>query len=246
MEPPLSVQPYGDASVLVECDDEDYERSWRLAQAMAVSLKELPEAGTLDVVATYRHVFVSFDPVTTDHDTVISTVRSVAHDCAAALGGDASALAGRTFTVPVLYGGEAGPDLTAVADELDLTPEELVDRHTAEPWRVRFCASPIGTPFTDRSDWRHAIARVTDPRTAITAGTVAVSGSQSIIYPVRSPGGWRLLGRTPVTLVDLDTERLVPYRAGDLLRFRAIDQAEFDRLAAHPHVLEPDLTDGPA
>ena len=89
-----------------------------------------------------------------------------------------------------------------MAEELDLSADALVERLTAEPWRVRFVASPVGTPFTDRADWDVSVPRMKEPRVAVPPGSIALSGSQSIIYPVRSPGGWRLVGRTPLRLVD--------------------------------------------
>ncbi|MCW2866795.1 MAG: carboxyltransferase protein, partial [Marmoricola sp.] len=138
---------------------------------------------------------------------------------------------GRTFRVPVLFGGAAGPDIGAVAEELHLSSQALVERLTAAPWRVRFVASPVGTPFTDRGDWDLTVARMGQPRVAVAPGSMALSGSQSIIYPVRSPGGWRLVGRTPVRLVDPRAQELVAYRAGDALHYVAIDEERYAELA---------------
>jgi allophanate hydrolase subunit 1 len=95
---------------------------------------------------------------------------------------------------------------------------------------VRFVASPVGTPFTDRADWEVSVPRMKEPRVAVPPGSIALSGSQSIIYPVRSPGGWRLVGRTPLRLVDPAAEDLVVYRAGDLLRYVPIDEQRFAEL----------------
>jgi allophanate hydrolase subunit 1 len=88
----------------------------------------------------------------------------------------------------------------------------------------------VGTPFTDRSDWDVSVPRMKEPRVAVAPGSLAVSGGQSIIYPVRSPGGWRLLGRTPLRLVDPAADEFVAYRAGDLLEYVPIDEDRFAEL----------------
>ncbi len=100
-------------------------------------------------------------------------------------------------------------------------------------------ASPVGTPFTDRADWDAAIPRMRVPRVAVTPGSVALSGAQSIIYPVRSPGGWRLVGRTPLRLLSADpgSTSLVAYGPGDLLQYVAIDRDRFEELQSTEAVL---------
>lgn len=222
----LELRPYGDTGVLAGVLAGDYESRWRTTQALAVAVREARPSWLVDLVATYDHVFVTFDPGEADH----SGVEERLHELADALDEGAGVLGTRTFRVPVLFGGEAGPDLEDVAGELDLSADALVERLTAEPWRVRFVASPVGTPFTDREDWDASVPRMKEPRVAVAPGSIAVSGSQSIIYPVRSPGGWRLLGRTPLRLVDPTSDDFVAYRAGDLLAYVPIDEDRFAEL----------------
>lgn len=227
----LQLRAYGDAGLLAGVLGADYESRWSSTQALATAVRDARPPWLVDLVATYDHLFVSFDPGRCDHDGVAELLKQLHDDL------DEEAVAGlvvrgRTFEVPVLFGGEVGPDLELVAGELDLSTRELVDRLVAAPWRVRFVASPVGTPFTDRSDWDLTVPRMKVPRVAVPLGSIALSGSQSIIYPVGSPGGWRLVGRTPLRLVDAtrDPDELVPYRAGDLLRYVPIDQDRFEEL----------------
>jgi KipI family sensor histidine kinase inhibitor len=235
MAPRLELRPYGDsgllAGVLTGLQGDDYESRWSTTQALAAALRDAHPAWLVDLVATYDHLFVTFDPGRSDHPGVETLLQELSDSL------DADAIDGlehdgRTFRVPVLFGGDAGPDLEDVAAELDLTADALVERLTAAPWRVRFVASPVGTPFTDRDDWNAAIPRVREPRVAVPPGSIALSGSQSIIYPVPSPGGWRLVGRTPLRLVDLtaEPEELVAYRAGDQLAYVPIDADRFAEL----------------
>lgn len=229
----LEVRAYGDAGLLVGVLGEDYESRWSTTQALAVAVRDARPAWLVDLVATYDHLFLTFDPGQCDHDGAGDLVRRLDADLddATVHGLEAG---GRTFRVPVLFGGEAGPDLAAVAAEVDLPEQELVERLAATPWRVRFVASPVGTPFTDRHDWTASIPRMKVPRVSVPPGSIALSGSQSIIYPVPSPGGWRLVGRTPLRLVDAsgEAEQLVAYRAGDLLSYEPVDEERYAELEA--------------
>jgi KipI family sensor histidine kinase inhibitor len=225
------VRPYGDAGLLVGVLGEDYESRWATTQALAAALREAPPVWWVDLVATYDHLFLTFDPELGDHEAVEELVRRL-HEPLVAGAATSGHAAGRTFTVPVLFGGEAGPDLEDVAGELGTTTDALVDRLTEAPWRVRFVASPVGTPFTDRPTWAASVPRMQVPRVAVPAGSLGLSGSQAIIYPVRSPGGWRLVGRTPLRVLDPAADPLVPYRSGDWLRYVAVGADRFRELEA--------------
>lgn len=234
MTPRIELRPYGDAGLLVGIVDEDYEARWNATQTLAAALQRQRPAWLVDLVATYDHVFVTFDPALGDHEGVEALMRRLFGEVRSGSAVAATVQAGRTFEVPVLFGGDAGPDLGDVAVELDLSVDELVGRLTATPWKLRFVASPVGTPFTDRADWDAAVPRMRVPRVAVTPGSVALSGAQSIIYPVRSPGGWRLVGRTPLRLLSADpgSTSLVAYGPGDLLQYVAIDRDRFEELTS--------------
>lgn len=223
------IREYGDAGLLVEPEG-DPDAAWATAQGLAASLADDPVDGLVDVVASFRHAFVAFDLVRTDHETVARALRSRLDRVAP----DADR---RSFSIPVLYGGEAGPDLTDVAGELDLSPDDLVALHSGEPWVLRFVGSPVAALFVD-VPLPDEVPRMRSPRTRIPPGSVAVSGRQSMIYPVPSPGGWRLIGRTPVTMFDLADPDLVTYRPGDLVRFVPIEADAWDEHAGRR--LEPD------
>lgn len=232
----LQLRAYGDSGLLAAVPGDDYESRWQTTQGLAAAVRRDPPAWLVDLVATYDHLFLTFDPERCDH----AGVEVYLHELSASLDQGGSLGEGRTFRVPVLFGGGAGPDLDAVAEELGLLSEELVERITTEPWRVRFVASPVGTPFTDREDWDAGIPRMKEPRVAVAPGSIALSGSQSIIYPVRSPGGWRLVGRTPLRLVDPTADELVAYRAGDRLHYVSVDEDRFAELASSGVRLEAD------
>lgn len=215
------ITTYGDSGLLVRLRGATAEDQWATAHALARSLLATPPTGFVDVVASFRDVFIAFDPLLTDHAQLQRAVERL-------LTTPASAVESRTFTVPVVYGGTHGPDLQSVADQLGLTPAQTIDLHTATPWTVRLRAAPVGAPMMDGPDFPRAVSRLPEPRVRMSPGSVGVSGHQTVIYPSPSPGGWRIIGRTPIRLFDLNAEPMVLHQPGDRLRFVPIPPQEWD------------------
>ncbi|HLO67907.1 MAG TPA: 5-oxoprolinase subunit PxpB, partial [Holophaga sp.] len=117
------------------------------------------------------------------------------------------------------YGGEDGPDLEAVARHCGLAPEEVARRHAGATYRVHFLGFAPGFPYLGGLDPALAAPRLDAPRTRVPAGSVGIAGAQTGIYPLESPGGWRLIGRTPLVLFDPRRPEPCLLRPGDLLRF---------------------------
>lgn len=195
----LELAPYGDAAVLVRAVGGTAAERWRTVHRLADPVERL--AGVLGVVPAYDTLLVEFDCVRTTFSQVAAGVRA-----ARPVPGVAVPV---TFLLPVVYD---GPDLPEVAAELGVAVAEVVRLHTAATWTVRFRGAPAGAPMLDGSLFPGPVSRCPVPRVRVAPGSVAVSGRQSVIYPVASPGGWRLIGRTPVLELG--------HRPGDLLRFR--------------------------
>ena len=140
---------------------------------------------------------------------------------------------GRTIEVPVCYGGEYGPDLDAVAEHAGLAQNEIVARYTAAEYTVAMIGFAPGFPYLLGLDPALAMPRRTDPRPRVPAGSVAIGGAQAGIYPRELPGGWQLIGRTPLVLFDSRREPPCLFAPGDDVRFRAIRADEFARLVEH-------------
>jgi len=146
-------------------------------------------------------------------------------------GEEARSSAANVIEIPVLYGGEHGPDLESSAAELGLSPQALIERHAAGDYTVAMIGFAPGFPYLSGLDPALALPRLATPRTSVAAGSVAIGGAQTGIYPRESPGGWRLLGRTPWVLFDPRHEPPARLQPGDRVRFVAIDADEFARLA---------------
>ena len=143
----------------------------------------------------------------------------------------AQATAVRDIEIPVVYGGEDGPDLDAAAAELGLSPQTLIERHSAGRYTVAMIGFAPGFPYLSGLDPALALPRLATPRTRVAAGSVAIGGAQTGIYPRDSPGGWRILGRTPLTLFDPQRDPPTALLPGDRVRFVAIDAAQFAHIA---------------
>jgi KipI family sensor histidine kinase inhibitor len=147
---------------------------------------------------------------------------------------DSAAIPARTpreFDVPVVYGGEYGPDLAAVAALQRISTADVVSLHCAKTYVIRCLGAPAGSPMMDGPDFPEPVPRLKDPRLSVPAGAVAVAGRQAVIAPATAPGGWCVIGQTPLSVLNLDNEPLVPYLPGDVLRFRPIPASDFSGLA---------------
>lgn len=210
----FSVSPYGDSALLVTFTAEQPDVAWRAAQGLADYVERRAVSGVEDVVATFDAILIAFDPIRLKFGALQALIADWRIN---AIGPENSLR--RLFHMPVAYGGEYGPDLEVVARVLDCAPEDVIALHTSTDWTIRFLGAPGGAPLHDGPTFPTPIPRVTTPRTRLAAGSVGLSGSQGIIYPVSSPGGWQIIGRTPTQLVDFSREPFAEHRPGDLVRF---------------------------
>lgn len=182
-----------------------------------------------DLVPAFASLAVFFDPDAIDADAVRRRLDALIDGAAMP---EESDLPARCIEIPVVYGGAFGEDLDAAAAALGLTPDALIARHSAATYTVAMIGFAPGFPYLSGLDPALALPRLATPRTRVPAGSVAIGGAQTGIYPRESPGGWRLLGRTPLRL--FDPTRAMPslLAPGDRVRFRPIPADEFDRMDA--------------
>jgi KipI family sensor histidine kinase inhibitor len=222
---PVRIVPAGDAVLVVEFEERIDPAVNARAIALAETLHRLAPAGVRDVVPTYRSVAVYFDPLRTDYEALVASLeREAGADVAVS---DAAAT---PIDIPVCYGGDLGPDLPAVAAYAHLSEAEVVALHAAATYRVFMLGFVPGFAYMGVVDTRIAIPRHSTPRVRVPIGSVGIAGVQTGIYPAETPGGWQLIGRTP--LLPFDPARDEPFlmKAGDAVRFRAIDRGEYDQL----------------
>lgn len=223
----LHTQPYGDSAVLVTARHGEPEQRWQAVHNLAAALDtQPPDTQVFDSIAAYDTLLIEFTPSPAAHDTVADWVNTV-HNL------QSSARRGRLFHVPTVFGGEYGPDLDDVAAELGLTPTALVEFVTSPPWTVRVMGAPVGAPMLDGATFPSPVRRCREPRTNVPSGSVALAGQQAVVYPVTTPGGWRLIGQTPLSFFTLQSDTPTPHQPGDVIQFHRIAPTEWGKHAGH-------------
>ena len=190
-----------------------------------VDQKGLP--GVVETVPSYRSLLVYYDPSVVGYDALCAQLAALAEQATTTAMPPA-----REVELPCCYEGELGTDLEAAAARLGLSVDELVALHAGAEYLVYFIGFTPGLPYMTGAPERLTIPRLDTPRVKVPAGSVAIGGTQCCIYSVESPGGFWLLGRTPVRLYDPDADEPILLRPGDRVRFHQIDRREFDDVAA--------------
>ncbi|MFK0004798.1 allophanate hydrolase subunit 1 [Paenarthrobacter sp. NPDC090522] len=218
--------PSGEAAFRLLVEDATFEEQWEAVHKIASWVANNPLPGVYGTVPTYDSLLVEFDPELQSFLTLSAGFESLVQQALATPG--AAARRPRHFTLPVVYGGEHGPDLGFVAGHLGISEKEVVALHTARDHVVRCLGGPAASCMIDGPAFTRPIPRLPDPRLEVPANAVSVAGKQGVVGPVRAPSGWRLIGLSPVSVLDWASPTLVPYRPGDTIRFRAIEAAEWD------------------
>lgn len=228
MYPRPRLLPLGEAALTIEFGAAIERAAQAAVRACDRALRAEAPAGVIEVVPTYRSVTVRFDPTVTSRNAL------------------ATWFAGRDFSparadeqrpaavIPVVYGGDYGPDLGDVAAHAGLAPEEVVRRHSAAVYTVSMIGFLAGFPYLTGLPPELSTPRLKTPRTSVPAGAVGIAGEQTGIYPRTSPGGWRLIGRASVQLWDPARERPSLLEPGDRVRFQAVTPEEFARSGGAP------------
>lgn len=197
-------------------------------RALEFLIQQKGLAGVVETVPTFRALLVYYDPRQVGFDALCAQVAELAPQASAA-----ALPPSRQLELPCCYEDpELGFDLEAAARRLGLTVRELVSLHSGAEYLVYFIGFTPGLPYMTGMPERIHIPRLDTPRTKTPPGSVSIGGAQCCIYPVESPGGFWVLGRTPVRLYDPEVAEPILLRPGDRVRFRAIDRGEYDRISA--------------
>jgi inhibitor of KinA len=218
--------PAGDLAVSVEFDETISLAVNTSVRALDYLIGAKGVPGVVETVPSFRALLVYYDPALTTYDALCDTLQALAAQT------DTAVLPPpRHVELPCCYDDpELGFDLDGAAERLKMTPDELVKTHSGFEYLIYFVGFTPGLPYMDSPE-RLTIARLDTPRIKTPPGSVSIGGAQCCIYPLDSPGGFWVLGRTPVKLYDPGAAEPTLLRAGDRVRFRRIDRAEFDAIA---------------
>lgn len=214
---PARFRPMGDRSFLVELGENiSPDVNGRVQQLMR-QIQDARLPGVLELAPGYRSLLVVFDPLAIASDHLRERITEIdARPVSAGL------TPAKQLTVPVFYGGEYGPDLPAVADQIGISTDEVIRLHTGTVYRVYMIGFTPGYPYLGELPAELAVPRRSTPRTRVPKGSVGIAQRQTGIYPVESPGGWQIIGWTPIEL--FDPARPLPslLEMGDRVKFEAV------------------------
>lgn len=221
----IKILTAGDASLLVEFGKEINPDINRKIAATVQLMREQHIEGVVDVIPSFCALLINYDPRVIGYEEIKGRIKDLLKVEIKA--GDERK---KIFEIPVCYGGEFGPDIATIAEHAGLTEQEVIDIHSSRDYLIYMLGFLPGFCYLGGLDERIFTPRLASPRLKIEAGSVGIGGSQTGIYPLDSPGGWQLMGKTPVKTYDPDREVPILVEAGDYIRFVPIDEEEFNRI----------------
>lgn len=214
----------GDCSILVQFRQADDEETNKIIQLLSDFITHNQEE-IIETIIGYTSLLIHYDPLKISYDqlktNVVKLIKEIDLD---------EEIDEKTITIPVLYGSHLGPDLSDVAQYNRLTEEEVIQIHTEPTYLVHFLGFSPGFPFLGGMSKKIMTPRLDNPRTRINAGSVGIANDQTGIYPVSSPGGWRLIGHTPIHLYEPKKKWPFLLSPGDRLKFKSITKEEYDEI----------------
>lgn len=217
-----SFSPLGDQAIVIEAGNAINEQTQQQIRMISGLLETETPDWIIEFIPAFTTVSVFYNPVTISYEEAKTELQKLLQQTATAQTSEP-----RTVEIPVCYGGEFGPDLDFVASHNGLTPEEVIQIHTAGDYSVYMIGFAPGFPFIGGMSEKIAAPRRPSPRLRIPERTVGIAGMQTGVYPIETPGGWQLIGRTPLRLFRPENDIPSLLRAGDKIIFRQINEQEY-------------------
>jgi len=226
MKPTIS--PVGDRAISIDFGQVIDPTINRHIRQTIERIKELQLDGIIELVPTYCALLVEYDAMLYSYSEICNIIEPTLEE---GMTNTTNELV-TVVEVPTVYGGEFGPDLSFVASHNHLSEDEVISIHSGTDYLVYMLGFIPGFTYLGGMDLRIATPRLSSPRTLIPAGSVGIAGEQTGTYPSDSPGGWQIIGRTPVTMYDMSKAQAALLKAGDYVRYVPIDESEFHRIKA--------------
>ena len=226
MKPTIS--PVGDRAISIDFGQVIDPTINRHIRQTIERIKELQLDGIIELVPTYCALLVEYDAMLYSYSEICNIIEPTLEEGMANTINELVTV----VEVPTVYGGEFGPDLSFVASHNHLSEDEVISIHSGTDYLVYMLGFIPGFTYLGGMDPRIATPRLSSPRTLIPAGSVGIAGEQTGTYPSDSPGGWQIIGRTPVTMYDMSKAQAALLKAGDYVRYVSIDESKFHRIKA--------------
>ena len=216
----------GDSGLLVEFGASIDPEINRKVRQIFLSLEETPIEGVIEVIPTYRSILISYNPFQTGPETLKRKILDRENNLERG-----EIPPPETVEIQVTYGDEFGPDLEFVAQYNKLTPEEVIQIHTSGTYLIYMLGFTPGFPFLGGLSEKIFTPRLENPRQLVPAGSVGIANNQTGIYSIDSPGGWQLIGKTPIKLYDPTGSPPILLKAGNYLKFKSVSKKEYQKIA---------------
>ena len=220
--PQVTLSPVGDSAIAVDFENRIAPEINRQVHALAADLKKRPIAGICAMIPSFRSLLIQYNPTVLSYDALSSRLLSRAASCTAS-----TETHMRIWQIPCCYGSHFGPDLPDLEQATGLDRAEIIRIHSSVTYKIYMLGFLPGFVYLGGLDPRIEMPRLASPRIKIPKGSVGIGGSQTGVYPVDSPGGWRLIGSTPVDFYDPGRNPPVLCQAGDAIRFCPISSCEY-------------------
>ena len=214
----------GDAALIVEFGSTVDRRTNAKVLTLFDRLTAAKIPGVIEAIPTFRSLLVQYDPLTIRHRELRARLEGMVKGLVG------KKHAGRRWHIPLCYGGAHGPDLEDVAKRTGMTPKQVIETHSAVDYNVYMIGFLPGYPYMGDLPQMLELPRRENPRLKVAPGSVCIAMRMTAIYPIESPGGWNLLGRTPARLWDMRADPPALLATGDMVRFEPISAEEFERL----------------
>ncbi len=234
--------PLGDSAVCVEFGDRIDPVLNRQVLRLNALVRAAGLPGVIETIPTFRSLMVRYDPLATDSASLVAGIGNLLD------GRDGDTKLATLWRIPACYSAGHSPDLDAVARATGLSTEEVIRLHSSVRYQVYMVGFVPGYPYMGDLPEPLALPRRADPRVRVPAGSIAIAANMTAIYPLESPGGWHLIGATPVRLFDLRRPRPALLNPGDMVHFEPITAREFDAVraavASDTHQIPHETIDG--
>ena len=221
----IKIVPEGDASLLIQFEQVISPEVNQKIAAAAKLIRAQQISGIIDMIPTYCSLLINYNPLVISYEALFKRVESIVR-----MESHSEAGKKKVWEIPVVYGGAYGPDLSAIAEHAGISEEEVIKIHSSKDYLM--LGFLPGFTYLGGLDEKIHTPRLASPRVRIPAGSVGIGGSQTGIYPMDSPGGWQLMGMTPVKTYDPDRETPILVEAGDYIRFVPVTEEKYLEIKA--------------
>ncbi|MCS7364102.1 MAG: 5-oxoprolinase subunit PxpB [archaeon GB-1867-035] len=241
----FKVKMMGETAILIEVADEISREANSYVLALKKKLEEKMEKlkGIWELVPAYTTLLVNYDPKMISVENLIGLINEIEDELKSEVVEEVIGKR-RIIEIPVAYGGEFGPDLEFIAEYSGLSIEEVIKIHSSQTYLVYMIGFTPGFTYMGEVPDIIAVPRLEKPRLRVPAGSVGIAGKQTGIYPIESPGGWRIIGRTPLKLFDPTSPKPTLLNAGDLVKFKPISKEEYEKLKRKEYIERKEVITG--